>query len=272
MSRRKALSMLLYAWLIITPVLAGYVVSASQGISRDVAYTYTQDAIVGVKSTMYNSSSSSYLAEISQDWVFDNDTFDAAVVSMNFTSGTNITEIGLYYNYNVSALNLTSDVYKIVVSWSYVGVGNLTYLLVVMDSDTVNVYGTGVTDLYESTSDIAENGTVIDVLETFQSLKLPTQLGFRVLFRFTDENNLPAVGDYFTVNVQFYRKDMLISRATLLQYVIGGFGVLNFIFAIAMTGYWNPLGSKSPHKGKYWYEKKKFDRRYYKKYGKHRRR
>lgn len=250
MSRGQFLSILVFLYLIGSPVLAGYIVTSAQGIAKDTIISYDENAIQVVSSPYTIAKNSSYIGKLTQDSIFDNDTLVWSIPTLEFADVASVAGYRVGFAYNLTAVDL-SDIYKIEITYAYVGTGNITTLYVYLDSD----YGTFDSQskvLRTYTDDLEENSTIVIELESFESLQIENYVQFEVMFTFDDSNNFPSTNDYFEIRVLFYKKDTAISRETLISWVVGGLAFCNIIIAFASTKYWNPM-----KQGKYDYQEKK---------------
>jgi len=216
-------------YLLVTPVLVGFIVNLTNGIIRDVEYTYDSTAVSALYTTAENSTYGSAIQL--QTYIFDNTTLTASIVSLDYPIIASMTIVNVFYEINWSKF-IDSNIYKIEIKWAYVGTGNITELWVQMeDISTGPVQYTPI----GWTTDLAENDTIVWVPETFQILKMVSYSFFRLKFRFTDSSNLPSIGDYFEVSVKFYKKDTLITKEQLIQGILGFLAIVNILIAVFIT-------------------------------------
>ena len=253
MSRRKLLSILLWVWLLAVPILAGYIVTNTQGLVRSVPYSFAEGDVIRVNRYIANATVG-YTLE--QDFVFDNDSESVIVSDLNFTTAvTDITLVTVYFDFNITG-KFDKGVSKFVVEWNYIGTGNVTNVYLNY-YDTYDVPAVDSWLLVEN--GVEENASYSYLPETFESLRLQDAKMIRLNIQYTDSVNYPQTGDYVEVKLVAYYRDTLLTQDQLVGFVIGGFAVLNFIFAIAMTPVWNPLQSS---KNAY-VKKKKYKKRFY---------
>jgi len=221
---KRGLSILIVIYLLCTPLLASYVVSQAQGLTKDVAYSYNDSDIIAVRALANNGT----FYQLDQSYVFDNETMTFTIPSINFPTVTGtINSYGVYVQLNSSITD--SDVYKIVVDFNYLGVGNLTAVKVEY------YYESSWNVLTETKRDLKENDTVTFILETFESLRLANSEKMKIYCYWRDANNFPVDGDFIEMTVLFYKKDTILSKEQLINGILGIFMVVNFLSAIFAT-------------------------------------
>jgi len=240
MSRGQFLSLLIFLYLVGSPIIAGYVVVSAQGISKSTIISYNSNNFKYAYAVVVNSTNS---YNVLQDTIFDNSTLVITIASMNLTSPiSNPYRYVIDLMYNFTDIQTLTETYKIEVYIDYIGTGNITDVNIII-GDGIQ-YLVGLTNqymVYSSNYDIKENDTIIIYPETFESLKFADKPIWDVEVWFNDENNLPSQDDYIQISLILYKKDTVISKDTMISWVVGGLAFCNVMIAFASTKYWNPM-------------------------------
>lgn len=160
---------------------------------------------------------------------YDNDTKECITASITLPTVTDADQYRLYTYINSTFL-ADYSISKIVVSWTYVGTGNITSsaLQIVTPSPTKSMYAT--------TEDIDEIGTYTYTPAAFESNQIEASTQFGVWFYFADDSNLPTTGDYLSFSVKFYTTATVFSQAFMMLILASVMSVIDAIGILYATG------------------------------------
>ena len=187
------------------------------------------------KTNVYNGSSNT----VTQTELYNDDNDTAIISSLDFAdyAGT-ITAIDIYTYLNATMLASTM-VTKIVVSWTYLGTGNLTNIYI---SSWMDIEGDSVAKWKEGTgadvpSDIANTGTWTISPEIFQQYQIKSFAACAIYFQFTDTSNKPSDTDYFEFSIKFYETSTVFSQETIMLWLGASMAALDIMGLLYASGF-----------------------------------
>jgi azurin len=175
-----------------------------------------------------------------QTLTHNNVTKDTIVASIDLTeTADTVIKVAMGFRMNSTFL-AASDVTRVVISYNYVGYGNMT-------SVTLNRLTPSPTKAFYTTptgTNPVNNGSITWDAEAFEAAQLKLVTKIALDFVFDDASNVPVDADYIEVALHFYTSTLLLTQEQILQGLAGSIGLMWFVLGAAVSPFWNP-GSTS---------------------------
>jgi hypothetical protein len=166
---------------------------------------------------------------------YDNTTGDLIIVSLSLpTTITDPDSVYLRYYLNTTFL-ADLDIIKVLVTYQYVGSGNLTEV-----DFRRSLPAPGKT--FKTWPCTSNNATLTWTLEAFEVPQVKVMTKAYGFITWADASNLPVDTDYVAIRFKFYTGTMLLTQEQILQGLAGGIGLTWFILGAAVSPFWNPGG------------------------------
>jgi len=160
-----------------------------------------------------------------QTEIYDNSTKETVVASIVNPTVTTAISGSITLDMNTTFL-ATETVSKVVVTYLYVGTGNVT-----------NADFTDGTDVKKAwAADLTNNASLTWIPETFQSNQIKTWSVIRFYLRFLDSSNIFSTGDYISISIHFYTTSTVFSQATIMFWLAVSIASLDIIGLLYATG------------------------------------
>lgn len=245
--RDRGLAAFVLCLFILAPMGMSFAISNINGWSTDtqVAYNITdvQEGSGYYVNVAMKNATDWYFE--TQTEIYDNDTKDIIVASLDFDTVTSATNAYISSDYNTTFL-ADESLAKVVVSWTYTGTGNITkmYFKNVLPSPVTTIHDWGSSIAYSSSSSLTWT------LEAFEAQKIRAYTKIALYLIFDDATDLPGDTDTLLLNVQFYVSTSLLTQDQLLQGLGAGIGIAFLVCAAFISPYWNPQTRPNPLKNR----------------------
>ena len=199
-------------------------------IDYNVTELVTQAPSLSDVLTIRLQNATTYYYDINNNTItFDNSTKEQIVASFVLPDCDSPTSGDMYTYLNASYF-ASNTIVKVVISWEYVGTGNITTAQFRTVTPTSKIFGI-------STGAISSTGSLTYIPEAFESnqLKIATQFG--AWFNFGDSSNLPSDGDYISITMQFYESTTLYSQETIMLWLGASMAALDIMGLLYASGF-----------------------------------
>ena len=166
---------------------------------------------------------------------YDNTTKECIIASIDYDTVPSATAAGMIVYLNTSMI-VGEQITRIVMSWFYVGTGNLTSLKLASTYPAPTKYYVESVATYNMLS----NGSYTWNPEVFEANQLATKTEMVMYLICEDSANLPISTDYISVTIQFYTATTVLTQETLMFWLAISITAIDLVALLYVTG----LGEK----------------------------